>query len=403
VESKANAIEVQGVRKSFRIPIERSHRLKERVVHPLRASQYRELRALDDVSFEVRQGEFFGIVGRNGSGKSTLLKLLASIYSADAGRISVSGRIAPFIELGVGFNPELPARDNVILNGVMMGLSKEEAQRRFDSIISYAELEDFAGLKLKNYSSGMRIRLAFAVMAHVDADVLLIDEVLAVGDERFQRRCERELFRLRDEGKTIVFVTHSMPLLERYCHRAMLLERGAIHALGPATEVANRYIEHNISLVERPESEPRPLEPRDPHARVLDVWLQDDEGRRSELVSGANINLHALIELPPAVAAPLLRIDLRHRNGISLFAPPAGEFPGDPRPGERVRVHAMIRNRLGPGRYFATCALLDHATHELLTSRAVSFTVPGEEGSAGLVVLEHEVAVEAGSPEIALR
>src|ERR1700760_949689 len=182
----APAIRVEDLHKAFRIPTQRVDSLKERAVHPFASREYRELRALDGISFEVRQGEFFGIVGRNGSGKSTLLKLLASIYRADAGKIRIAGRLAPFLELGVGFNHDLPARENVVLNGVMMGLTPKEMRSRLDAIIEFAELEDFVDLKLKNYSSGMLVRLAFSVMMEADADVLLIDEVLAVGDASFQ-------------------------------------------------------------------------------------------------------------------------------------------------------------------------------------------------------------------------
>src|SRR6478735_8951492 len=170
------AIQVEDLRKSFRIPTNRVDSLKERVVHPFSGREFRDLRALRGISFEIDQGEFFGIVGRNGSGKSTLLKLLASIYRADAGTIRIAGRLAPFIELGVGFNTELSARENVVLNGVMMGLTPQETRRRLGAVLEFAELEEFVDLKLKNYSSGMLVRLAFSLMMEVDADILLIED-----------------------------------------------------------------------------------------------------------------------------------------------------------------------------------------------------------------------------------
>src|ERR1019366_10148883 len=178
-------IETRGVYKTFRIPEHRVDSLKERALHPLRRIEHRQLHALRDVSFDVHQGEFLGIVGRNGSGKSTLLKIMSSIYRADAGRVRMAGRVAPFIELGVGFNPELTARENGVLNGVLMGLTRREAQRRLGAVIEFAELEEFLDLKLKNYSSGMMVRFAFAVLVQADADIMLIDEVLAVGDAAF--------------------------------------------------------------------------------------------------------------------------------------------------------------------------------------------------------------------------
>ena len=195
------------------------------------------LKALDGVSFEVRQGEFFGIVGRNGSGKSTLLKLLASIYRADSGTIRMAGRLAPFIELGVGFNLNLTARENVVLNGVMMGLTPRETRRRLDAIIDFAELDEFVDLKLKNYSSGMLVRLAFSLMMEVDADIFLIDEVLAVGDAAFQQKCADAFREMKAAGKTIILVTHEMSTVEEYCDRAMLISDGKVAHIGEPEEV----------------------------------------------------------------------------------------------------------------------------------------------------------------------
>src|SRR3954453_884391 len=188
-EARPSAVLVDQVVKRFHIPRERRHTLKERVLHPMASSGHDDFQPLPDVSFAVERGEFFGIVGRNGSGKSTLLKCLAGIYCVDGGELYVDGRISPFIELGVGFDPNLAARDNVTVNGIMLGLSPREARRRYDEIMDFAELRGFEDLLLKNYSSGMHVRLAFSVMIQVDADVLLVDEILAVGDAAFQQKC----------------------------------------------------------------------------------------------------------------------------------------------------------------------------------------------------------------------
>ena len=204
------------------------------------------MHALSDVSFEVERGEFFGIVGRNGSGKSTLLKILASIYAADAGRVRMAGRLAPFIELGVGFNNELTARENVELNGVMMGLTRRDARSRLGAVLEFAELEEFVDLKLKNYSSGMLVRLAFSMMIQSDAEILLIDEVLAVGDASFQQKCADVFYEIRDSDRTVVFVTHDMRAVEQYCHRAMLLPTTASCARSDADEVARSYLRLNF-------------------------------------------------------------------------------------------------------------------------------------------------------------
>ena len=199
---------------------------------------------------EIATGEFFGIVGRNGSGKSTLLKCIAGIYCVEVGRIAIAGRLSPFIELGVGFNMDLTARDNVLINAIMLGLSRREAQARFDEVIAFAELEEFIDLKLKNYSSGMLVRLAFATAIQVDAEILLIDEVLAVGDAAFQQKCFEEFFRLKREGRTIVFVSHDMYSVERFCNRAMLMERGKMVQLGEPRAVARAY--HKLNFGQLP-------------------------------------------------------------------------------------------------------------------------------------------------------
>jgi ABC-type polysaccharide/polyol phosphate transport system ATPase subunit len=236
------AVEVRDVRKRFSIPAHQMETLKERVLHPVRNRRHEELLALQGVSFDVREGEFLGIVGANGSGKSTLLKVLASVYEADSGKVRIAGQVAPFIELGVGLNPELAAFDNVVMSGVMMGLEPDVARALYPEIIAFAGLEAFTQLKLKNYSSGMRVRLAFAVMAQVDADVLLVDEVLAVGDAEFRAKCLERLHRLREEGKTIVFVTHAMDVMKKHCDRAIMLEGGQVVAEGDPADIARRYL-----------------------------------------------------------------------------------------------------------------------------------------------------------------
>ena len=250
------AVAVHNVHKAFRLPHQQYHTLKERALHPFRKDSYDVLQAVDDVTFEVAEGEFFGIVGRNGSGKSTLLKCLAGIYDIDAGDLHVNGRLSPFIELGVGFNMDLTARDNVMINAIMLGLTRQQARERFDDIIAFAELEEFLDLKLKNYSSGMTVRLAFSVAIQVDAEVLLIDEVLAVGDAAFQQKCFAEFHRLKDEGRTILFVTHDMSAVERFCDRAMLIEKGRMVDLGEPAAIARRYNELNFGRTVHQLAEP---------------------------------------------------------------------------------------------------------------------------------------------------
>ena len=244
-DAPAPAVAVDGVSKTFHLPGQPYTTLRERIVERFRPGSHTTLRALDDVSFEVRPGEFFGIVGRNGSGKSTLLKCLAGIYDIDAGSMRVEGSLSPFVELGVGFEQELTGRDNVVVNAVMLGLTPAQARERFDDVIAFGELAEFVDLKLKNYSSGMSVRLSFSVATQVDADVLLIDEVLAVGDTAFQEKCFAEFERLKAAGTTILFVTHDMKSVRRFCDRVMLLHRGRVVDIGDAEAIADRYEEIN--------------------------------------------------------------------------------------------------------------------------------------------------------------
>jgi ABC-type polysaccharide/polyol phosphate transport system ATPase subunit/ABC-type polysaccharide/polyol phosphate export permease len=234
-------VSARSVTKTFRLPHESYTTLKERLTHPLHGRRYESLLALNDVSFEARRGEFLGIVGRNGSGKSTLLKCLSRIYRADAGDIHIEGRLAPFVELGVGFNTDMTAADNAVLNAILLGLDRREARARLDEIIAFAELERFADLKLKNFSSGMHMRLAFAVTTQVDADVLLFDEVLAVGDAGYQRKCLDRLEALRNAGRTVLLVTHDMETVQRFCDRGLLLDAGRLVDIGEPERIAEEY------------------------------------------------------------------------------------------------------------------------------------------------------------------
>lgn len=240
------AIQVDHVSKEFRIPHERITSLRGAAVSLFKKQSYEEFKALDDVSFEVKKGEFFGIIGRNGSGKSTLLKVLAGIYQADKGYIEVNGMISPFLELGIGFNPELSGRDNVYLNATVLGMTKKQIDEKFDDIVKFSELERFIDQKLKNYSSGMQVRLAFSVSIHANRDILLMDEVLAVGDSNFQSKCLTEFNKYRDMGRTVIIVTHDIGVVQSYCDRAMLLRNGKIVKIGKTDEVSDVYVYENM-------------------------------------------------------------------------------------------------------------------------------------------------------------
>lgn len=237
------AISVNNVSKNFKLPHERADSIKSLFVNPFdkKRKKFEIQHALKDISFEIKKGEFFGIVGRNGSGKSTLLKIIAGIYQPNSGSVNIDGRLVPFIELGVGFNSELTGRENVYLSGALSGFSAREMDEMYDDIVSFAELGSFMDQKLKNYSSGMQVRLAFSVATRSKADVLLIDEVLAVGDAEFQRKCFKYFKDLKKSGKTVVFVSHDMGAVREYCDRAVLIEDSEIIKQGDVCDVATAY------------------------------------------------------------------------------------------------------------------------------------------------------------------
>ncbi len=387
------ALAARGVDKRFKIPEERSHTLKERALHPLRRSRHEALHALKDISFAVEPGEFFGIVGRNGSGKSTLLKCLAGIYRIDRGQIWCNGRMSTFIELGVGFNPDLAAYDNVALNGIMLGLSPKEARARYQRVIEFAELEEFQDLKLKNYSSGMHVRLAFSVAIQVDADILLIDEVLAVGDAAFQQKCFDVFNRMREEGRTIVFVTHDMGAVTRFCHRAMLLERGEMVAMGDPRDVADRYLEIAFGReVGYEDADVGSARMGDGTARVSDVWLGHDRNERLAVAPQSEpLTLKALITfnshvLDPAVSLTLLN---EHRQPVVVATTvKEQEETGGFQAGEQAVFAFSFHNMLAPGRYHTVLTITHRGDGLDVIDRfagGLSFVVSGMTNSGGMV------------------
>jgi lipopolysaccharide transport system ATP-binding protein len=250
-------IAVRNVSKTFRVPHRKIDSLRNAFVNIFAPNTYEEYNALNDISFDVKKGEFLGIIGRNGAGKSTLLKTLAGIYRPDRGKITINGRISPFLELGIGFNPELSGRDNVYLNATVLGLTKTEIDEKFDEIVAFAELEEFIDQQLKNYSSGMQARLAFSVSIHADREILLMDEVLAVGDSNFQQKCLDIFKGYKELGKTVVLVTHSMATVREYCDRALLFDKGELMEAGTVDEVCDAYIRNNLTKEERRELEKR--------------------------------------------------------------------------------------------------------------------------------------------------
>lgn len=239
-------VEISKLTKSFKIPLEASSGVKQQLINILKGRKgYRVFTPLKDISFTINEGDFFGIVGRNGSGKSTLLKTIAGIYTSNSGNVKVHGSLVPFIELGVGFNPELTGRENIFLNGALLGFSHEEMESMYRAIVEFAELEDFMEERLKNYSSGMQVRLAFSIAIRAHADILLLDEVLAVGDEAFQKKCYSYFDKLKREKRTVILVTHDMAAVERFCTKAVFIEDGHVKMIGRPYRIAAAYSRSN--------------------------------------------------------------------------------------------------------------------------------------------------------------
>ncbi len=395
------AVSLSQLSKHFKLPHQQYHTLKERALHPFRAKTFDVLRAVDDVSIDIHAGEFFGIVGRNGSGKSTLLKCLAGIYRIDSGSLDIRGRLSPFIELGVGFNPDLPARDNVIINAIMLGLTRTEAQARFDDIVAFAELEDFIDLKLKNYSSGMHIRLAFSVAIQVDADIVLIDEVLAVGDASFQQKCFDEFVRLKAEGRTIVFVTHDMGAVQRFCDRAMLLERGRVVDVSDPETIARKYNEMNFRRVReeaRTTGGPDVLQ----RAAVAEIATAVFESADGKVLVTAQQGEPCVIRLEvrfhQATSNPIFGAALRSEAGQPAFAcstngdrMETGEFAA----GDAATVTFRFENWLAPGRYRLSATVAREGIGDDLFDLHAesSIYVLADHPGGGGVDLPHQIAI----------
>jgi ABC-type polysaccharide/polyol phosphate transport system ATPase subunit len=319
VSSNDIAVRADGVWKRFRLYHERNQSLKATVMRRGRAT-YEDFWALKDVSFEVPTGSTFGLVGHNGSGKSTMLKTLAKILRPDEGSVQVKGKMSALLELGAGFHPELSGRENVYLNGAILGLAKRDIDRKFDDIVGFAGLERFIDSPVKNYSSGMYVRLGFSVAINVDPDVLLIDEVLAVGDEEFQRKCLERVADLRDAGKTIIVVTHSLATVRNLCDQAAWLEQGELRAVGAAGDVADEYLGqiHTDRQVDDTGS------PRwgSGDVRITDIELLDDSGASvTAAATGDKVTIRLSYEARERVEAPVFGIAIFTLEGIHVTGP----------------------------------------------------------------------------------
>jgi ABC-2 type transport system ATP-binding protein len=386
---KEPAIIVSNVTKSFKIPIEPASGMKQKLINTLkRRKGYRDFMPLNDVSFTVEEGDFFGIVGRNGSGKSTLLKTIAGIYNPNSGGVSVNGKLVPFIELGVGFNPELTGRENIFLNGALLGFSRDEIRLMYDDIVDFAELRDFMEESLKNYSSGMQVRLAFSIAIRARGDILLLDEVLAVGDEAFQQKCYNYFTRLKEEHRTIILVTHSMDIVKRFCDRALLLDAGKVKSIGSPDEIARQYTLDNFN------SETKDVDPSvETETKTLneDVKSLDVKFKSKKMLSPSSVLefsvdyiLNKDIDVDIGISIIYQNISIIEHNTQDIKLKNGTE-----------KLHSISYSlpleNLNPGRYGITAAIFEKKDFKLIgfTPNSFSFIIEDRGKKPGGILSKH--------------
>ncbi len=388
------AVVVKNLSKTFKIPIDKSNGIKQSIVRfAKRKKGYRNFNVLEDISFEINKGEFFGIVGRNGSGKSTLLKLLAGIYTPDKGLVQVNGTLTPFIELGVGFNPELTAQENVYLNGALLGFSRDEVTKIYDEIVNFAELEDFMSEKLKNFSSGMQVRLAFSIAIRAQSDILLMDEVLAVGDADFQKKCFNVFRRLKKEGRTIVLVTHDMGNVEKFCDRVLVVDKGAILAVTTPSNAAAAYARLNID-----DSKPTELNGLEEQPgrwgsggiRIKSIAIKSAKKTVSPVFNFED-ELQLTIELEKQKEFEHTPFDVGlafiNQDNVTVAGPNSSneQLSAD----TNTITYTLSNSPLQPGDYSVTVVVIDRETNEPFDfyDRATSFHVISDKPAQGVVAV----------------
>lgn len=380
------AIIVEGLYKSFNIPIDAQNSIKGSLINGFSKAKVKKLDILKNVSFTIEHGEFFGIVGRNGSGKSTLLKLLAGIYTPDKGGVSVIGKLTPFIELGVGFNPELTGKENVYLNGALFGLSRKEMTKLYPKIVDFSELHDFMDQKLKNYSSGMQVRLAFSIAIQSQSDILLFDEVLAVGDESFQRKCFDTFEKYKAEGKTIILVSHDMGSVRRFCSRAMLISEGEVVEAGSPDRISSLYSKLNQDAVDQ--------ETQNRNAKIirssgLRAAIQDSTGKvRSSYKYGERMTV--VVNWPKKFKPKNIGVAIMKNSGEFIYGRNTLGIKHLNLEG-RNDFEYEVELKIGPGRYHLAYGLFGETDSQVIEfeSKGPSFIVQTDQDQSwgGLVKL----------------
>ncbi len=375
------AIKVDNVSKTFKLPHEKTGSIKNAFTGLFSGKRtYEKQEVLKDISFEIKKGEFFGIVGRNGSGKSTLLKLMAGIYSPDQGAIQVNGKLTPFIELGVGFNPELTGRENVYLNGALLGFNRTEIGEMYDEIVGFSELENFMDQKLKNYSSGMQVRLAFSIAIRAKSEILVLDEVLAVGDERFQNKCLAVFNEIKKSGRTVVFVSHDMSSVKKFCDQAVVLHKGEYKFKGNAEDAATEYIKLNF---------PEMMATEDRQDSTIQVRMNNSNGQKIKeriLKTGDEVGLDiswSNKDIVKNAGVAILRDDGQYIFGTNTIV--------DNYKIRSNHIRYKVKLSLGEGTYHFQLGLFGDSDTDKISfiDRALSFKVVNAKGWQGSSELSH--------------
>lgn len=383
ISSSDTSIDVENVSKTFKLPHEKQTSIKGMLINGLRGQkQYEIQNALKDVSFKVNKGEFFGIVGRNGSGKSTLLKCIAGVYTPSKGTINVHGSLVPFIELGVGFNPELSGRDNVFLNGALLGFSRRRVRAIYDEIVEFAELKDFMDQKLKNYSSGMQVRLAFSIAIQAKSDILLLDEVLAVGDSAFQQKCFNYFEELKRNNKTVVLVTHAMDSVKRFCEKAILIENGAVKAYGRASDIADQYMLDNITSPNKGSNSLKNTSNKKLKSEVesfkitLISPMKLSRNESLEFIVEYILEKDLTIDIGYAIVFNGFRVAEQNTKGV--------ELPSSCKSKHKVKFNIPLKD-LNPGSYSLDVAMFKKSNSELVgyEIKAANFVLKGSDKTRG--------------------
>lgn len=368
IENNQVAIAVRGVSKSFRIPLDGNSGIKQKILNAFKHKKgHRDFTPLNDISFEIKKGEFFGIVGRNGSGKSTLLKTIAGIYSPDAGYVKVEGLLVPFIELGVGFNPELSGRENVFLNAALLGFSRQETQDMYCEIVDFAELNDFMEEQLKNYSSGMQVRLAFSIAIRAKGDILLLDEVLAVGDSAFQQKCFDYFADLKKEKKTVILVSHSMSAVQKFCDSAVLIDKGLIVYQGSSEEVAKRYeemfIEERTDQKIKDQNEHRQTDKKKEPVSIDEIKTIQGDDTTVHLKAFKDFTITLNVKADVTIEAAIIGFNIKDEQGnvLSAFSTLSSLGALHLQKGKTTQLSINMQNIFTNGNYTINLAVADNS------------------------------------------